>query len=416
MKRIWRRSDTGMWTLNLLILAGATFLMSAGEGAFGGVRTNFLVDTLGLTSGQVLKLEGIREIPGLALMFIAALAMHLPLARQAAVYLILLGIGYALESQANSYGVVLSLAVMASLGMHGWMPLRSALTLALSTKEQAGRTLGALNSVGALAAIAGMGMVTLISRVSGSIMPTLERLGSFLPHFSLERMLVIISGSIIVLGGLLLFKLPKGGGASAAKPPRMLIKRRYWLFYVLTFFEGSRKEVLNTFGSLVLVSVYQYDLAQISLLLMISSVVNLVLAPVMGYMVDKLGERATLAGSYTLLVGCCLSFAIIRNPAILAVMLIVIRLLVLMNIGLNTYVNRLAPSQELTPTLSAGISINHITSVGMPLVAAALLPVIGYNGIFLGPAGLIAASIPFTMMLRRPVEAPIGEPMPALAK
>jgi MFS family permease len=136
--------------------------------------------------------------------------------------------------------------------------------------------------------------------------------------------------------------------------------------------------VLNTFGSLVLVSVYQYDLAQISLLLMISSVVNLVLAPVMGYMVDKLGERATLAGSYTLLVGCCLSFAIIRNPAILAVMLIVIRLLVLMNIGLNTYVNRLAPSQELKHTLSPA-SASTTSPGGLPLVAAALLQSIGYT-------------------------------------
>jgi MFS family permease len=229
-------------------------------------------------------------------------------------------------------------------------------------------------------------------------------------------MIVILCGSVIVLGGLLLFKLPKGVGASAIKPPRMLIKRRYWLYYVLTFFEGSRKEVLNTFGSLVLVSTFRYDLSQISLLLMISSVVNLVLAPVMGYLVDKLGERATLAGSYTLLVGCCVGFATIPNPAILAAMLIAIRLLVLMNIGLSTYVNRLAPPEELTPTLSAGISINHVTSVGMPLLAAALLPVIGYNGIFLGTAGLIAASVPFTMMLRRPAAAPAGEAVPALAE
>ncbi len=133
-------------------------------------------------------------------------------------------------------------------------------------------------------------------------------------------------------------------------------------------------------------------------------------------LVDKLGERITLAGSYILLVGCCVGFATIPNPAILAAMLVAIRLLVLMNIGLSTYVNRLAPPEELTPTLSAGISINHVTSVGMPLLAAALLPAIGYNGIFLGTAGLIAASVPFTMMLRRPAAAPLAGGMPALSE
>ena len=29
----------------------------------------------------------------------------------------------------------------------------------------------------------------------------------------------------------------------------MLLKRRYWLYYVLPFFEGSRKQVLNCAGA-----------------------------------------------------------------------------------------------------------------------------------------------------------------------
>jgi hypothetical protein len=64
------------------------------------------------------------------------------------------------------------------------------------------------------------------------------------------------------------------------------------------------------------------------------------------------------------------------------------------------YVYRSAPAEELTPTLSAGISINHVTSVAMPLIAGALLPLIGYGGIFLGTAGLILLSVPFALGLR----------------
>ena len=81
-------------------------------------------------------------------------------------------------------------------------------------------------------------------------------------------------------------------------------------------------------------------------------------------------------------------------------MLLVIKLLVLLGMGLSTYVNRIAPPEELTPTLSAGISVNHVTSVAMPLVAGALLPFIGYEGVFLGTAGLILLSIPFALSIR----------------
>ena len=43
-----------------------------GQGVFGGARTNFLVETIGLDPSQVLWLEGIREVPGLALRLAAA--------------------------------------------------------------------------------------------------------------------------------------------------------------------------------------------------------------------------------------------------------------------------------------------------------------------------------------------------------
>jgi len=84
---------------------------------------------------------------------------------------------------------------------------------------------------------------------------------------------------------------------------------------------------------------------------------------------------------------------------VLVLLLLVMKLAVVFGLGLNTYVYRLAPEEELTPTLSAGISINHVTSVGMPLLAGALLPVIGYGGVFLGTAGLILLSVPFALQL-----------------
>ena len=256
--------DRRIWTPNLVLMASAIFMMRFGEGVLGGARINFFVDTLGLTGGQVLWLEGVRELPGLALMFIAAFTMRLPLSRRAAAAVLITGVGYVLYATVGSYSALLAVAVFASLGMHMWFPLRSALGMSLSTKDKAGLVLGTLGSVGALASLIGMGILALVARLVAG-----------LPL----RAYYVIGGVFVVIASVLISRLPKDLGSTAEEQPRMLLKRRYWLYYVLTFFEGSRKQVLHTFGMLVLVDSFDLKVWQISLILLVSSVINMLAGP-----------------------------------------------------------------------------------------------------------------------------------------
>ena len=390
MKRRFLQFGGVVWSANLVLLAMSNFTNYFGQGLLGGARTNFFVDTLGISGQQILALEGIREIPGLGLMFLAALTMRFSLPRRAAASVALMGVGYILFATIHTYSALLVVAVLASLGMHMWMPLAESLAMALGTKETSGRIMGTLQSVGALASIAGMGVLALISAIA--------------PDLPLS-IYYVIGGILVLVAAVLLWRLPKALGDTETKPPRMLLSKRYWLYYVLTFFQGSRKQVLNTFGLLVLVEMANYEVWQISLLLLVSGVVNLIGAPLLGTALDFFGERRTLSVSYALLVLCCVAYATIQQAWILAAVLVLIKLLSLMGVGLSTYVNRIAPTGELTPTLSAGISINHITSVAMPIVAAAVLPLVGYSGIFWGTAVLVLLSIPFALMIRVPKSA-----------
>ena len=366
-------------------MALATFFLRFGEGLLGGARTNFFVDTLGLTGGQVLWLEGVREIPGIALMFIAALTMRLPPKRQAAAWVAVIGVGYALYATVHSVGALLIVAVFTSFGFHGYQPLSPLLGMSLATESTRGRVLGTLASVGSLATIVGMGVLALTSGIVQNI--------------SL-RWSYAIGGSIILIAAVLITRLPDGLGAAKGEQPRLLIRRRYWLYYVLTFFEGSRKQVLSSFGSLVLVQVFDWKVWQISSLLLVSALLNLLLSPYLGALVDRYGPRRALTSTYTVLMLCCVGYALIPHPPILAALFVTIRLVVVMNMGLSIYVNEIAPPEELTPTLSAGVSINHVTSVAMPLISGALMPIIRYNGVFMMTAGLIALSIPFALSMR----------------
>jgi predicted MFS family arabinose efflux permease len=379
-ERLQTASST--WSLSLLTLAATVFLSRLGQGLLTGASTNFFIDVLNLSGKQVLWLAGIREIPGLGLMFIAALVMHLPLSRRAAISLLLMGLGYGLYALVHSYTALIAAALLGSLGFHNWMPLQSALGLALTKKEHSGRILGTLASMGSLASIVGMG-------VTAALATTLPL-----------RYFYVLGGAAMVLGGILVSRIPTDVGEQAGKQPRMTFKWRYWIYYVLIFFEGSRMQVFGTFGTLILVQNYGLGVRQISLLLAASGIVNFVLAPRMGHLLDVVGERKTLSISYVLLALCFVGYATVHNVWFLSGMLIGINLLVTLRIGLSTYVNRIAPPEELTPTLSAGVSINHITSVSMSLLAGTLLSIVGYEWLCWGAAAIIMLSVPFALAIK----------------
>ncbi len=197
---------------------------------------------------------------------------------------------------------LLAVAIGASLGLHMWMPLNSSLAISLSPKGRAASVMGILNGVGSLAAIVGMGALALVSKIAGEIPLTAYYL---------------VGGGFIVVAGLLVLRIPPTAGATAEAPPRMLLKGRYWLYYVLTFFQGSRKQVLNTFGMLVLVDTFKLQVWQISLILVASSVVNLVGSPYLGRLIDRFGERKMLTASYTILTLGCVGFATVGSVPVL---------------------------------------------------------------------------------------------------
>jgi predicted MFS family arabinose efflux permease len=376
------KSASTMWSRNLIILACTVFFSRLGQGLLGAVSTNFYVDTLNLSGKQVLWLVGIREIPGLTLIFIAAMIMRWPLSRRASASMLLMGLGYGLYATIHSYSALLVVAVLASVGFHNWLPLLSTLGLALSKKEFAGLVLGSLSSVGSLASIVGMGIAALLATT--------------LPL----RQFYILGGIVICIGGLLVSRIPKHVGRQNEEEPRIILKKRYWLYYVLTFFEGSRMQVFAAFGTLILVQNYGLNAREISLLLVVSGIINFLLSPRLGKLLDIVGERMTLSVSYVLLALCFIGYATIHNVWFLGGMLIGINLLVTLRIGLATYVRRIAPPEELAPTLAAGVSINHITSVSMSLLAGTLLGLVGYEWLCVGAAVVIMLSVPFALAIK----------------
>ncbi|HEU5315756.1 MAG TPA: hypothetical protein VFX49_06565, partial [Chloroflexota bacterium] len=79
---------------NLTLLATAAFCLSFGTAAQNAVGNNFQVETLGMTAADRGLMEGGRELPGLLLAFISALAAAVPLPLLAAAMLAMMAIQY----------------------------------------------------------------------------------------------------------------------------------------------------------------------------------------------------------------------------------------------------------------------------------------------------------------------------------
>jgi predicted MFS family arabinose efflux permease len=254
--------------------------------------------------------------------------------------------------------------------------------MGLAGRRRSGRVLGRLAAVGSLASMGGMVVVVFLSEALG------------------HRPFYVFGGALAIVAAFVVYRLPRDIGSDLDRVPRIVLRRRYWLFYVLTFFEGSRTQVFHTFGAWVLVNAYGLSARQISLLLITSGALNFFLSPRVGNWIDRYGERWLLASSYFGLVLAFIGYASVQSPWALGALYIAINLLVMFRIGLHTYVNRIARDGDLSPTLSAGVSINHVTSVGMSLVAGTLLRTIGYEGLCWGAAGIILLSIPFALAIR----------------
>ena len=68
-------------------------------------------------------------------------------------------------------------------------------------------------------------------------------------------------------------------------------------------------------------------------------------------------------------------------------------LLYLSTIGLTTYLNRIAEPSDVMPSLSMGVTMNHVAAVAVPLIGGMLWKVVGYQATFFGGVLVVVVSL-----------------------
>jgi len=371
----------------LPLLIGGVIALNMAQGMYNGVFNNFAVGDLGIQPLQIGLVEAVRESSGLLCLGVAALSARVSLSRLAAVALLLMGVGMAATGRADTIGFLAIASFVWGLGFHTFSPIQSTMSLQLAASRgsageraaRGGTILGQMNSVGALAGPVGTLLMLAILPLVGGLR------GIFLP-----------AGAVAFAGGLALLFLR---GTPHRDRPRWVVRRRYLPYYVLTLIDGGRKQILITFVVYAIVAVYHAPVQVVAVLLFVSSILTLVAAPRVGRLIRDRGERWVLLASGLLLVPIFAGYALTSSEIVMMALYLADNALFTSNVALTTWVHRQAPEADLSPTLSVGITVNHVSSVIVPVVAGLLWERLGYHVIFWGGVGVALLGVIFTLRL-----------------
>ncbi|MCE5315506.1 MAG: MFS transporter [Armatimonadota bacterium] len=358
---------------DLRLLWVAIFCLNFGFGIYSAVFYNFATESLRIRPEQLGYVEAVRELPGFLCVGVAAIAAQIAEPLLGSIALFLMGVGMAAYAIVHGIPTLLVFSFVWSIGFHSWMPLQSSLVLNLARKNIKGKRLGQTLGVSSIGAVAGM----LVVRIVGH--------GLAYPQW-------FVFGSIsIILAALTM--LPIRRDICHPAKPNLVLKPRYKLYYGLTFLEGCRKQVFMTFAIYALTKVYHTHLRTVALLMIINNIVNIFGGPIVGKMIDKIGEKRILMTSYSALILVFLGYATIHREHALFALYCLDNFFYLSTTCLTTYLQKIADPADLTPTLSMGVTFNHAAAVLVPLIGGFLWAKLGYSVTFFGGAAVVAVSL-----------------------
>lgn len=377
------------------------FVWGVGVGCFAATLNNFMVEIHNVSGTGRGILEFFRETPGVLLIFILAMLHKLSnwnvLRLGAAFSLLAAGL---LLIPTKFMGAVIFVTIF-SLGEHIVMPVRQVIAISIARPGKEGES---------------QGMVT--SAISaGTVVGSLIVAGVFyaLPqYFGVEELRIMFNTVWCIIIGLLIVSvcLTLMGQVDdiKGKRPNLYFNKKYWRFYTLELFYGARKQVFLTFGPLLLIKGYGMDTKQIATLFGISALITALFGGrLIGKIVDYFGYRNVMIYDTVILGIVCLMYGFADKifPLHIAIWVVCINYILDMLIShaaMASYVYAASLSEskeELTATLSSGISINHVISVLVALAGGVAYDKLGAGALFSFAAVMAVANTLFATTIPR---------------
>jgi MFS family permease len=368
----------------------ATVLMGLGGCVNSAAFNNYLKDVFALDVARRTFLEFPRELPGfLVTLFVGALALmgevRIAFIANLAACAGMLALGWI----PSSFLLMVSSVFMYSAGTHIYMPLGNAIGMSFAAKGKEGAVLGKFQAANTIALVGGAGALLLLFHLA-----------------KLSYRAAFTAASVFYLFAALAL-LAMSPRMADHPTKRFVFKREYSRFYVLSVLFGARKQLFITFGPWLIVDSFKQPIQTMTLLFFIISIVGIGAQPLVGRLTDRFGPRAVLGGEALLTIGVCIMYAfapeLLPPGAALAVVsacYIIDQSSGAVSMTRAVYAKRIIRlPEDLSPTLSLSISIDHVISMVIPTIGGLAWHAsgnTGYRWVFLGGAVIAAVNYAVT--------------------
>lgn len=376
------------WRRPIALLLLMACAMPIAFATWSALLNNFVIEVAGFDGSDIGWLHTVREIPGFLAIGVIALIMFIREQVLGLVALTMLGAATAVTSWFPSMGGILSITLLSSIGFHYYETVNQSLQLQWIDKARAPQVLGWLMAAGSGATLVSYGLIVLLW----------DRLGLT------YEIVYLVSGGMTAVLALLAMLLYPQFEAPNPQLKRFVLRRKYWLYYLLQFASGARRQIFVVFAGFMMVEKFGFDVHEVTSLFLITLVTNIVSAPIVGRMVQRFGERRALMFEYAGLVMVFLAYGGLYwfgwGVMVAAGLYIVDHVFFALALALKTYFQKIAEPGDIAPTAAVAFTINHISAVVLPAVLGYLW-LVSPSSVFLLAAGIACVSFCLALLIPR---------------
>jgi hypothetical protein len=362
--------------LMLLVIAA-----TAGHQGWRTIFNNLAVEEVGISGFQVGVIQSIREVPGFLALLVVYILLVIKEHKLSALAVLFVGLGVALTGLFPSFtGLIVTTFIM-SLGFHYFETTNKSLTLQYFSIEQSPIVFAKQKSWTAVANIA---------------------MGAFIfgiAHIMSHQASLILIGAVVFVMGVWAFFWNPVSENIIPQNKGMVLRKRYWLFYILNFLSGARRQIFVVFAVFMLVEKYEYTVQEVAALFVLNNIITYFVSPYIAKGINKYGERKMLSMEYLSLIFVFLGYAFIENGLVVAALYIVDHIFFGFSMGINTYFQKTGDAKDIAPSMAVGFTINHISAVVIP-VFGGLLWMIHWQIPFIAGAAISVVSLLFVQFIR----------------
>jgi len=258
---------------------------------------NFAIEKIDFTGAEIGILQSLREIPGFLAFTVILVLAFIREQKLAYISLVILGIGVMLTGLVQTNMTFYLATIVMSVGFHYFETINGSLTLQWVDKDKTAEFLGRVIATRSAASIIAFSLVWLLFQ-----------------QFHMEFLWIyMIGGGISVAIVVFCWRHFSLFPEKVSQTKKIILRKRYWLYYGLQFLSGARRQIFMVFAGFLMVAKFEFSVAEISLLLLANAAINVVIAPKIGRLIHKFGERRALIFEYVGLTFIFAGYALVER-------------------------------------------------------------------------------------------------------